>query len=71
MFRKVHVTVESAPLPPRAVHEDRVIDVVTDLDRELSLAYSAQLRDRRPGLHPYGLGRSLGRCRRGPRPMYT
>jgi GAF domain-containing protein len=46
MFRKVHVTVESAPLARRALQEDRVIEVVTDLDRELSPAYAGQLRDR-------------------------
>jgi hypothetical protein len=48
MFGLVHVTVESAPLPPRRAHEDRVIDVVTDLDREVSPAYAGQLCDRRP-----------------------
>jgi hypothetical protein len=47
MFRKVHVTVESAPLARKALQEDRVIEVVTDLDRELSPAYAGQLRARR------------------------
>jgi hypothetical protein len=47
MFGLVHVTVESAPLRPRRAHEDRVIDVVTDLDREVPPAYAGQLPDRR------------------------
>jgi GAF domain-containing protein len=63
MFRKVHVTVESAPLARRALQEGCVIAAVTDLDRELSPAYARQLRDRRLVCSPMvSGGRWVGVC---------
>ena len=55
-FSDAYITVESAPMARRALEQDRVVEVVADLDRELPPLWADRLRGRHLVCTPMAAG---------------